>query len=57
LKEKEWKHEIGKAWKHTSSCGCVCVSPTSYKNKNKNTKNIYVKLSSKILKFPIHLFF
>jgi hypothetical protein len=31
----------------------VCA-PTSYKNKN--TRNIYVKISSKILGFPTHLF-
>jgi hypothetical protein len=30
------------------------VSPTSYKNKN--TRNIYVKISSKILRFLTHLF-
>jgi len=43
------KHEIGKAWKLTSSCCVVCVSPTSYKNKN--IMNIYVKISSKKLGF------
>jgi hypothetical protein len=54
LKEKKWKHEIGKAWKLTSSCCVVYVSPTSYKNKN--IRSIYVKMSSKILRFPTHLF-
>ncbi len=54
LEEKKWKHEIGKAWKLTSSCCVVYVSPTSYKNKN--TRNIHVKFSSKILGFPTHLF-
>jgi len=54
LEEIKWKHEIGKAWKLTSSCCVVYVSPTSYKNKN--TRNIYVKISNKILRFPTHLF-
>jgi hypothetical protein len=54
LKKKEWKHEIKRAWKLTSSCCVVCVSPTSYKNKN--TMNIYVKISNKKLGFPMHLF-
>ncbi len=56
MKEKKRKHEIGRAWKLTSSCCVVCVSPTSYKNKNNNTMNKYVKISSKKLGFPTHLF-
>jgi hypothetical protein len=48
-REKTQKHEFGKTLKLISSCCFVCVSPTSYKNKN--TMNIYVKISSKKLRF------
>jgi hypothetical protein len=43
---------LEKLEKLTSSC-VVCVYSTSYKNKN--TRNIYVKISNKILCFPTHL--
>jgi len=57
IKEKAWKRKnenkkLEKLEKLTSSC-VVYVSSTSYKNKN--TRNIYVKISNKILCFPTHL--
>ncbi len=53
LKEKEWKHEIGKAWKHTLSC-CVCVPHLLQEEEHK--EYIYVRISSKKLGFPTQLF-
>ncbi len=58
IKKKTWKRKnenkkLEKLEKLTSSCWVVCVSSTSYKNKN--TRNIYVKISSKILCFTKHL--
>ncbi len=58
IKENAWKrkNENMKLEKIGSLFQVVVlfVGPASYKNKN--TRNIYVKISSKILGFPTHLF-